>query len=153
MTGLQGSPTQRGIDDAHETLAAQALSVLFGTGVAEAVALHVRAKRYLVAVQPSYARALSPDSLRSLALQGGPMMPAEREAFMARPSAQDALRLRVWDDKAKAPHLHAESPSRALAELSAAMQAVIKDRRVGGPAAVSQQGLPAVQKEWRMPNS
>ena len=111
------------------SLAAQALSGLFGAAVAEPVALHVRAKRYLVAVQPTYARALSPDSVRSLALQGGPMTPAECDAFMALPHAQDALRLRVWDDSAKASHLHPESPARALAEPSAAMQAVRPGRR------------------------
>lgn len=130
MTGLQGSPTLRGIDDAHESLAAQALSGLFGPEVAEPVALHVRAKRYLVAARPSYARALSPDSARSLALQGGPMSTAQRETFLALPHAQQALRLRIWDDVAKAPDLHPESPAQALAELSAAMQAVVTGRHL-----------------------
>jgi phosphonate degradation associated HDIG domain protein len=153
MTGLEGSPTQRGIDDTHESLAAQALSSLLGAAVAEPVALHVRAKRYLVAAQPSYARALSHDSVRSLALQGGPMAPAECKAFLALPYAQDALRLRVWDDNAKEPNLHADNAARALAELSAAMQAVIKEQRVQGPPAANQQGVPAVQNAWRMPNS
>jgi phosphonate degradation associated HDIG domain protein len=101
MTGLEGSPTQRGIDDAHEALAALALSGLFGAAVTEPVALHVRAKRYLVAAHPSYAGTLSPDSVRSLVLQGGPMCPAECDAFLSLPHARDALRLRIWDDHAK----------------------------------------------------
>ena len=130
MTGLQGSPAQRGIDDAHETLAAQALSGLFGAAVAEPVALHVRAKRYLVAAQPRYAQALSPDSVRSLALQGGPMSPAECEAFLALPHAQDALRLRIWDDHAKDRGQRPASQNRVLVEMSAAMRAVIDGQRV-----------------------
>jgi predicted HD phosphohydrolase len=130
MTGLEGSPTERGIDDAHEALAAQALSGLFGAAVAEPVALHVRAKRYLVGAQASYARTLSPDSVRSLALQGGPMSVAEREAFLALPYAQHATRLRIWDDHAKEWDEHPASPARALAELSAVMQAVINRQRL-----------------------
>ena len=121
MTGLQGSPAQRGIDDAHETLAAQALSGLFGAAVAEPVALHA---------QPRYAQALSPDSVRSLALQGGPMSPAECEAFLALPHAQDALRLRIWDDHAKDRGQRPASQNRVLVEMSAAMRAVIDGQRV-----------------------
>lgn len=126
MTGLAGTPTRRGIDDAHEALAAQALMGLFGAAVAEPVALHVRAKRHLVAAQPGYARALSPDSLRSLALQGGAMTPRESRDFLALPQAQDALRLRIWDDRAKAPEQQPESPEQALAELAAALRAVAR---------------------------
>lgn len=129
LTGLEGTPTQRGIDDAHETLAAQALGGVFGAEVTEPVALHVRAKRYLVAAQPGYARTLSPDSVRSLVLQGGPMSPVECDAFLSLPQAHDALRLRIWDDHAKECVQHPESPALALAELTALMQAVIDGRR------------------------
>jgi phosphonate degradation associated HDIG domain protein len=126
MTGLADTPTRRGIDDAHEALAAQALTGLFGAAVAEPVALHVRAKRHLVAAQPGYARTLSPDSVRSLALQGGPMTPRESRDFLALPHAQEALRLRVWDDRAKAPEQHPASTAQALTELAAAMRAVAR---------------------------
>ena len=130
MTGLEGSPTQRGIDDAHEALAAQALNGLFGAEVTEPVALHVRAKRYLVAAQPGYARTLSPDSVRSLVLQGGPMSPAECDAFLSLPHAQDAMRLRIWDDHGKEWSQQPASPALALAELTAVMQAVISGQRL-----------------------
>lgn len=124
MTGLAGSPTMQGIDDRHETLAARALNQVFGPAVGEPVALHVLAKRYLVAIQPEYRDSLSPDSMRSLALQGGPMAVDDCIAFRARPYAHDALRLRVWDDRAKDTALHPASEVEALAELAALMDQV-----------------------------
>ena len=48
---------------------------------------------------------LSADSLRSLALQGGPFNPEQAAAFIARPWAADAVLLRQWDDAAKLPTL------------------------------------------------
>ncbi|WP_204279744.1 hypothetical protein, partial [Serratia marcescens] len=72
----------------------------FGAAVADPVALHVEAKRYLVATQADYAARLSADSQRSLALQGGPMPLVQAQAWLERPHADDALRLRVWDDLA-----------------------------------------------------
>lgn len=121
MTDLDGSPTLRGIDDAHEHRAAQALTVAFGPAVAEPVALHVLAKRCLVTVQPSYVDKLSPDSIRSLALQGGPMRADEAQAFVQLPSGRDALRLRTWDDMAKDTALQLPSVDAALEALKAAM--------------------------------
>ena len=70
------------------------------------------------------------DSVRSLALQGGPMSPAECEAFLALPHAQDALRLRIWDDHAKDRGQRPASQNRVLVEMSAAMRAVIDGQRV-----------------------
>jgi predicted HD phosphohydrolase len=63
--------------------------------------LHVDAKRYLCATQPAYFEALSQDSKRSLALQGGIFNESQAEAFIAQPGAPEAVRLRVWDDLAK----------------------------------------------------
>jgi phosphonate degradation associated HDIG domain protein len=103
MTDLPGSPTLAGRDDAHEALGARQLEAAFGPAVAGPVALHVAAKRYLVATRPDYLGSLSADSLRSLRLQGGPMSAAECASFIALPHARDALRLRVWDDLAKDP--------------------------------------------------
>ncbi len=62
---------------------------------------HVAAKRYLVATLPEYAFSLSPASVRSLSLQGGPMSRQEIEDFDARPYARQAVALRRWDDLAK----------------------------------------------------
>jgi len=67
------------------------------------VRLHVAAKRYLCATEPGYFGRLSPESVRTLALQGGPMTAAQAEAFEALPFARDAVAVRRWDDEAKDP--------------------------------------------------
>jgi phosphonate degradation associated HDIG domain protein len=64
---------------------------------------HVSAKRYLVAVRPGYFDRLSESSVRTLALQGGPMSPEEVRAFESGPHFRDLLRLRSWDEQAKDP--------------------------------------------------
>lgn len=124
LTGLPGSPTVDGIDDQHERLGAHALAPLFGPDVAQPVALHVQAKRFLVTTQPDYRLALSPDSVRSLALQGGPMRAHEAAAFSALPHARDALRLRVWDDLGKDPQGLPDSPAESMRDLHRLMQRV-----------------------------
>jgi phosphonate degradation associated HDIG domain protein len=93
----------RGIDTRHEHISAGYLARAFGPDVTEPVRLHVAAKRYRVAVDPAYLERLSEASLQSLALQGGPMSPAEVETFLADPWAQAALRLRGYDEAGKAP--------------------------------------------------
>ena len=88
-------------DDFHERIGAGWLAKRFGPAVGEPVRLHVDAKRWLVAAEPAYAATLSPASVRSLALQGGAFDAAGAAAFRARPHADDAIRLRRWDDRAK----------------------------------------------------
>lgn len=90
-------------DDTHELRALPLLREAFGPAVAEPVRLHVAAKRYLVTVSPTYAAQLSPASVHSLMLQGGPMSAVERELFDDQPCAAQALALRRWDDLAKEP--------------------------------------------------
>jgi phosphonate degradation associated HDIG domain protein len=92
-----------GIDTRHEHISAGYLARAFGPEVTEPIRLHVAAKRYRVAVDPAYLDRLSEASLQSLALQGGPMRPDEIAAFLAEPAAQDALRLRGYDEAGKAP--------------------------------------------------
>jgi [1-hydroxy-2-(trimethylamino)ethyl]phosphonate dioxygenase len=92
---------KRGIDDRHEISGAEKLSAFFGDAVAMPIKLHVEAKRYLCATDPDYMKLLSPGSIRSLSLQGGPFAPAEAGAFMKRPFADCAARLRRWDESAK----------------------------------------------------
>jgi phosphonate degradation associated HDIG domain protein len=98
---LGDNPAARGTDDLHEELGHAYLCALFGPEVTEPVRLHVAAKRYLCAVEPDYFATLAADSVRSLALQGGPMSPAEAAAFAALPQADAAVRLRRYDDSAK----------------------------------------------------
>jgi gamma-butyrobetaine dioxygenase len=90
-------------DQRHGEAGAQWLSQWFGEAVTEPVRLHVAAKRYLCAVEPSYFGLLSAESVRTLALQGGPMAAAEAAAFEALPHARDAVAVRRWDDAAKDP--------------------------------------------------
>jgi phosphonate degradation associated HDIG domain protein len=120
MSGLEGTPTMQGHDDRHEALGAHALSKRFGPAVAAPVALHVEAKRYLVAAKPGYRERLSPDSVRSLALQGGPMDVAACAAFLRQPFSADAVRLRAWDEAGKNPQW--QPPPGAAAQLAALMK-------------------------------
>ena len=82
----------RNIDDRHEELA-----------VAEPVRLHVAAKRYLCATDQGYFGCLSAASVHSLELQGGAFNAAEVTAFRSIPFAEEAVRIRLWDDAAKSP--------------------------------------------------
>jgi phosphonate degradation associated HDIG domain protein len=91
----------RGIDDRHEALGQRFLEKHFGPAVSEPVRLHVAAKRYLCAVEPTYRTKLSPASEQSLVLQGGPMTDAEVGEYESSPHHEAATRLRRWDDIAK----------------------------------------------------
>ncbi|MFX5801369.1 hypothetical protein ABTE09_19860, partial [Acinetobacter baumannii] len=64
LDGETDTPTLHGHDDRHEARAAALLRPWFGAAVADPVALHVEAKRYLVATQADYAARLSADSQR-----------------------------------------------------------------------------------------
>lgn len=85
----------------HEARGATYLAGLFPAAVTAPIALHVRAKRYLVAVDMIYDGLLSAGSRSSLARQGGPMTPEEIVAFEANPGWSDAVALRRWDDAGK----------------------------------------------------
>lgn len=90
-----------GEEDRHGEVAAEFLRPLFGDRVADLVALHVPAKRYLVAVADGYRERLSPASTESLSEQGAAMTVDEQRAFEAEPLAADAVLLRKADDQAK----------------------------------------------------
>ena len=79
------------------------LSQWLGEAVTEPVRLHVPAKRYLCATDAKYLALLSAESVRTLALQGGPMTPGEVTGFEALPFSRDAVAVRRWDDQAKDP--------------------------------------------------
>lgn len=124
LTDLSGSPTVSGIDDLHEESGAHVLDRLWGAAVAEPVRLHVVAKRYLVTTISGYGEKLSPDSLRSLALQGGPLSRRDCLIFQENPYHADAVKLRAWDDIGKRPGWFATSRSAAMDELEKLMQRV-----------------------------
>jgi phosphonate degradation associated HDIG domain protein len=94
-----------GVDTRHEELANQKLAAHLPAAVTEPIRLHVAAKRYLCFADSAYLDALSPSSVLSLGLQGGPMSSDEANAFLALPFAQAAIALRAWDDEAKIPNL------------------------------------------------
>ncbi len=90
-------------DFRHQDSGADWLAQWFSTEVTEPVRLHVLAKRYLCAVERTYLARLSPASVHTLALQGGPLTPAEVGEFERMPHAQAAVNVRRWDDQAKDP--------------------------------------------------
>jgi [1-hydroxy-2-(trimethylamino)ethyl]phosphonate dioxygenase len=91
----------RGIDARHEDAGEAWLARHFPEEVTEPVKLHVAAKRYLCRTDPEYFAQLSPASVQSLALQGGPFTDAEAREFEAHRYYREAVRLRRWDDRAK----------------------------------------------------
>jgi phosphonate degradation associated HDIG domain protein len=102
LLNLQGeSPTERGIDDLHQYFALPFLRPILPEAVLEPIRMHVDAKRCLCAIEAEYFGKLSADSVRSLKLQGGIFSEDEAQAFLRNPYAEDALRLRKWDDRAK----------------------------------------------------
>ena len=92
---------ERGVDGRHEQVGATWLARYFPMAVTEPIRLHVSAKRYLCARDDEYQGRLSTASIRSLALQGGPMSDEEVREFEASPYAREGALLRRWDDLAK----------------------------------------------------
>jgi gamma-butyrobetaine dioxygenase len=98
---VTGQDLMRGTDNRHSEQGADWLARWFGPEVTEPVRLHVDAKRYLCAAEPGYLALLSPASVYTLGVQGGPMEGAELARFEANPHSADACRVRRWDDAAK----------------------------------------------------
>lgn len=103
--GDRDAEQRAGQDDLHQYLVIPFLRGLLPDAVLEPIRLHVDAKRYLCAVEPGYWQALSPASQRSLVLQGGAFAQQDAARFAAQPFAQEAIRLRRYDDQAKQPGL------------------------------------------------
>ena len=100
---LSARELMAGTDNDHGDRGAAWLAQWFPPAVTEPVRLHVAAKRYLCAVEPGYFELLSPASVYTLSVQGGPMTAAEARAFEANQYARDAIDVRRWDDAAKDP--------------------------------------------------
>ncbi len=88
-------------DGRHEDIGHAFLNRWFGPEVTEPVRLHVAAKRYLCATRNGYFETLSPASVHSLSLQGGPMSPDEITAFEQHTHYKAAVQVRIYDDLAK----------------------------------------------------
>ena len=121
LDGQDEDLADRGLDGRHEEAGCSWLAAHFGPKVTEPIRLHVAAKRYLCAVDPSYLAGLSPASRLSLSLQGGPLEAEKRADFESNPLYHDAIRLRHWDDTAKVPGLKVPGLEYYLARLEAAV--------------------------------
>ena len=90
------------VEDArHEEIGSRWLAARFPRQVFEPVRLHVPAKRYLCATDTHYFSKLSPASVVTLKLQGGPMTAFEIARFETEPYYKEAVRVRQWDDRGK----------------------------------------------------
>ncbi len=112
----------RGREVDHEAIGAAWLSRGFGEEVTLPIALHVRAKRYLCAVEPGYFDRLSQASRLSLVVQGGIMTLAETATFAEEPAFAAALMLRRCDDTGK----DASAPTPSLAHYRDLMGACLR---------------------------
>ncbi len=108
------------VDARHEEVGARWLALRFGPEVHQPVRLHVPAKRYLCAIDPSYVARLSPASVRTLELQGGPMSDSEVTAFRQERFFDEAVQIRHWDDEGKEARL----TTRRLADYRALIEAL-----------------------------
>ena len=88
-------------DAQHEAIGARWLAQRFHPGICEPVRLHVAAKRYLCATDAQYFAKLSPASVHTLKLQGGPMSASEVTQFQSERYFTQAVRVRRWDDAGK----------------------------------------------------
>ncbi|MBO27136.1 MAG: phosphodiesterase [Rhodobacteraceae bacterium] len=93
----------QGTDNLHEEAGARVLAPFFPDEVTDPIRHHVAAKRYLCATDPAYFDKLSPASVHTLNLQGGPMDADEVRRFAAEPNLDAILQVRIWDDAGKDP--------------------------------------------------
>lgn len=100
----RSSCPQENSDCHHEIIGAEFIHPYFIDDVAELVKQHVNAKRYLVAMNSTYAATLSMASIHTLALQGGTMSIEECNVFMKHHCFKEIILLRHWDEAAKIPN-------------------------------------------------
>lgn len=100
---VTGHALMEGTDNHHDEVAAVWLGRWFDEEVTEPVRLHVQAKRYLCTVEPDYYDRLSEASRHTLGVQGGAMTPEQVALFTSNRYADDATRLRRFDDQGKDP--------------------------------------------------
>lgn len=93
----------QGTNNLHEEAGARVLAPFFPTAVTDCILHHVAAKRYLCATDPGYFARLSPASVHTLNLQGGPMDEGEVASFAREPNLETILQVRTWDDQGKDP--------------------------------------------------
>jgi len=92
-------------DKHHDEAGGEVLAPFFPPVIVECVRLHVSAKRYLCATDPTYCGKLSPASVHTLSLQGGPMNAEEVAEFRGNPFHEEAVRVRIWDEGGKVANM------------------------------------------------
>ena len=113
-------------DRHHDEAGAAVLAPFFPPVITECVRLHVAAKRYLCSTDPGYFARLSPASVHTLSLQGGPMNADEIATFERNPFHREAVRVRIWDEGGKVPGMR----TRAFADYAPMLQRVVDGARV-----------------------
>jgi [1-hydroxy-2-(trimethylamino)ethyl]phosphonate dioxygenase len=102
FTGAFGTYSPDDTEDRHhEDAGGEVLAPFFPPRVVDCVRHHVAAKRYLCATRPAYFKQLSPASVHTLRLQGGPMRAHEVAAFERNPHLNDIIKVRVYDEAGK----------------------------------------------------
>jgi predicted HD phosphohydrolase len=98
-----GTILEPGRPATHARTGGDAVRDLLGDRVAELVARHDLAKRYLVTTDPGYLAELSDQSVVTLGVQGGVLADDGRAAFEAATDFDACVTLRRADDAAKVP--------------------------------------------------
>lgn len=114
-------------DKHHDEAGGEVLAPFFPPVIVECVRLHVSAKRYLCATDPSYFGKLSPASVHTLSLQGGPMNAEEVAEFRSNPFHDEAVRVRIWDEGGKV----ADMKTRAFRDYVPLLERVVKKFAAG----------------------
>jgi phosphonate degradation associated HDIG domain protein len=109
-------------DKHHDEAGGEVLAPFFPPVIVECVRLHVSAKRYLCATDPSYFGKLSPASVHTLSLQGGPMNAEEVAEFRSNPFHDEAVRVRIWDEGGKVANMK----TRAFRDYVPLLERVVK---------------------------
>ncbi|MEQ1950454.1 (R)-1-hydroxy-2-trimethylaminoethylphosphonate oxygenase [Mesorhizobium sp. CN2-181] len=110
FTSEFGTYSPDDVEDKHHDEAGGALlEPFFPPLIVECVRLHVAAKRYLCATDPTYFGKLSEASVHTLSLQGGPMNPEEVAEFRKNPFHDEAVRVRLWDEGGKVAGMKTKS--------------------------------------------
>jgi predicted HD phosphohydrolase len=87
----------------HDRLGAATVKPVLGSRIAHLVAMHVTAKRYLVATDGTYRSHLSARSIETLALQGEALTIREVRQLESDPDFEAIIALRRADEQAKVP--------------------------------------------------
>ena len=109
-------------DKHHDEAGGEVLAPFFPPVIVECVRLHVSAKRYLCATDPTYFSKLSPASVHTLSLQGGPMSAEEVAEFRSNPFHDEAVRVRIWDEGGKVANMK----TRAFRDYVPLLERVVK---------------------------